>query len=276
MKFKKQIKFILTLFKKGIKNRMKQVGFFLEVVRFKKDLKICPICDSRVGFNKISDFYLDKFQEHELVYSINQFETLNIENYKCKKCGASDRDRLISLYLKKFFKNNESKACLLDFAPSKPLFHFVKNLNINYRSADLYMEDVDDIVDIRDMKIYEDNTFDIFICSHILEHIDKDIKAMNELYRITKKNGVGICLVPIVLGLQDSVEHKKYLESEHLRWKYFGQDDHVRMYSKKDFVDRLKSTGFKVNQYGSNYFGKTAFELAGINKKSVLYVVEKK
>ena len=103
----------------------------------------------------------------------------------------------------------------------------------------------------------------------------KDLKAMKELYRITKKKGIGICLVPIMLSLKNSNENKKYLHSEHLRWKYFGQDDHVRMYSKNDFIQRLSVAGFKVNEYGSDYFGDDTFTRNAIDFKSVLYVVEK-
>ena len=146
---------------------------------------------------------------------------------------------------------------------------------MHYRSADLFQDNVDDKVDITDMNIYDDESFDIFICSHILEHVEDDIEAMKELFRITKPNGVGLCLVPIMLSLQSSVENEEYLKSEKLRWKYFGQGDHVRMYSKNDFVYRLQSVGFTVEQCGLDYFGKDIFESSGLDEKSILYVVKK-
>jgi predicted SAM-dependent methyltransferase len=275
MKIKKYKKYVPSSLKRFIKYFMNLTNPSIKIVDNKKDIKFCPICNKETETTKFPNFYLEKFQEHEFIYSPFQFETLNMENYSCKNCGASDRDRLISLYLKRYFEFNKNKISLLDFAPSKSLFQFIKNLNVNYRSADLFMEDVDDKVDIRNMNIYDDNSFDLFICSHVLEHIDDDKKAMKELHRITKKNGVGICLVPIMLSIENSVENKEYLESEHLRWKYFGQNDHVRMYSKKSFINRLKTVGFKVNEYGSDYFGKSTFTRMGIDYKSVLYVVEK-
>ncbi|SDS69424.1 Methyltransferase domain-containing protein [Formosa sp. Hel1_31_208] len=237
--------------------------------------KYCPVCDEQVIISPfLYEYYFGKFFEHGFVYSPFLFETLNLKYYKCDNCGASDRERLIALFIKKHIGNKDNSLKLLDLAPAKSLSKFISRLkNINYRTADLFMDNVDDIVDIKDMHIYDNNSFDMFICSHVLEHIDDDLKAMSELHRILKKNGVGILLVPILLSIEKSVENEEYLESEHLRWKYFGQDDHVRMYSKFDFTQRLKESGFHVEQLGVDYFSKTVFENSGIDMKSVLYVV---
>lgn len=248
---------------------------FMEKINL-KTYSVCPICDFKGGFSKLPEAFLMSYRIHGLVYSLSDFETLNIENYSCKNCGASDRDRLIALYLKKQFEfKNNFNVSLLDLAPSSSLYRIISNFKFNYRSADLYMKNVDDKIDIQEMSIYKDATFDVFICSHILEHVDDDIKAIQELYRITKKNGIGICLVPIPLSLNKTVDDKKYLFSEHLRWKYFGQDDHVRMYSKNDFIQKLSNVGFNVSQLGVEYFGKKNFANHGIDLKSVLYVVKK-
>lgn len=275
MKIKKIKKYIPTSLFKGSKFIVTILKSLKNNNTKSKNLKFCPICATNVEYSKLPNFYIEKFKEHDFVYSLFNFETLNLENYSCNNCGASDRDRLVALYLKNHFDLNHNEIKLLDFAPSGSLFQFLNKFNLSYRSADLYMDNVDDKVDIRDMTIYQDNTFDIFICSHVLEHIDDDITAMEELYRITKKGGFGICLVPIMLDLENSVEDKIYLDNEHLRWKYFGQDDHVRMYSKTDFVSRLENTGFRVCEYGLNYFGKEIFSNTGIDYKSVLYVVKK-
>ena len=235
----------------------------------------CPICFSKEGYLRLPDYYLELYMRYNLNYSISDFETLNIENYSCKKCGATDRDRLIALFLSDYLEaKNENRLKLLDFAPSKSLKKFIDKYNNDYKSADLYMNDVDYNVDIRDMKIFGDSSFDVFICSHVLEHIDDDIAAMKELYRIAKKGGVGILLVPIPLGLSKSVENEEYLLTEALRWKYFGQNDHVRMYSKQDFIERLEKVGFYVKELGKEHFGEK-FHSAGITPRSVLYVVRK-
>lgn len=102
----------------------------------------------------------------------------------------------------------------------------------------------------------------------MLEHVENDRKAMSELYRVLKKGGFGIIMVPILLTLEEDMENKKY-NTEALRWKYFGQNDHVRMYSKKGFVAKLEEAGFKVNQLGVYYFGQDVFHKYGIHPRSV-------
>ena len=50
-------------------------------------------------------------------------------------------------------------------------------------------------------KIDEDNkSFHLIICFHVLEHILDDDKAIKELYRILKKNGILIIQVPLKSG----------------------------------------------------------------------------
>src|SRR5690606_21312945 len=219
--------------------------------------KWCTVCQKNTYFKPFPYHrYFKKYYEHGFVYSPFLFETLNLDSYHCALCGANDRDRLIALYLtrnKAMFSDKEVKV--LDFAPVKALQQFLKQQPfINYRSADLLDETVDDKVDMTHMDIYTDEQFDVFVCSHILEHIVEDIAAMKELYRITRKGGFGMCLVPIMLSIDKANENEAYRDSESLRWKYFGQGDHVRMYSKNDFVSRFESVGFKVEQVGKDYF----------------------
>lgn len=207
-------------------------------------------------------------------YELEDAETLNFKNYTCYGCGINDRDRLYLIYLEKNLNKNE-KYNVVEFAPSPALALFFKKYpNLHHRTSDLFMKNVDDKMDLQDLILYEDEKFDIFICSHILEHVADDNKAIRELYRITKKGGYGIAMVPIIDGLEKTHEDPT-IEDPNLRMKYFGQDDHVRLYSKSDFVKRLENAGFKVKTLGAEYFGTEVFNKNGIALKSVLYIAEK-
>ena len=163
---------------------------------------------------------------------------------------------------------------MLDIAPREALKNFLKSQpSIQYRSMDLLMEDVDDNLDITDMKSYTDDQYDFFICSHVLEHIPDDAAAMKELCRILKPGGKGIVMVPINLELKETMEDA-HCTDLHIRWKYFFQDDHVRMYAKTDF-NRLSAVGFSVEQLDLNWFSKETFKRYAIFPTSVLYVVTK-
>lgn len=235
----------------------------------------CSICQTTLShFRPLPFYFLKEMNEHQHIHSIFQYEMLNLENYECPVCFASDRERLYALYFRQH-KQNSSNKKLLDFAPSSSLRKYLKeNFEFEYRSADLFMADVDDKIDIADMKEYKNESFDIFICSHVLEHIPDDRKAMRELYRILKPNGWGIAVVPINLGLTEVYEDAS-MTSETERWKHFGQDDHLRMYSKQGFVERLEEVGFTVEQLGIDYFGEENFIKHGIQFRAVLYIVHK-
>ncbi len=235
----------------------------------------CPGCKQNwKHFRPIPQEWLKPLYKSGWPYTIDEAETLNHENYTCYGCGITDRDRLYILFFEKMLEK-ENHYDIVEFAPTPALSRLLKKMpNVAHRTSDLFMEDVDDKLDLQDLHLYKDNSFDVFICSHILEHVDDDIKAMKELYRILKPGGFGIAMVPIIQSVTETKEDPS-IKDENLRLKYFGQLDHVRLYAKQDFIERLESVGFKCKLYGADYFGETLFNKSGIINKSLLYIVEK-
>ena len=124
------------------------------------------------------------------------------------------------------------------------------------------------------MSCYLDESFDFLICSHVLEHVWDDAVAIQELFRILSLGGEAIIMAPILLTANITDEDPNEI-CEKERWRRFGQNDHVRMYCKHDFVERLKKGGFQVIQLGVDFFGKNTFSRYGISAKSVLYIGRK-
>lgn len=236
----------------------------------------CTLCKTDLAyFEPLSAKFLKEFYDNQYIHAIFQLETLNFASYSCPHCGGSDRDRLYALYLTEYFDSNRKPINLVEFAPTPQLRRFITCFSqINYRSADLVSDDVDDKVDLTRMDTYLNEQFDFFISSHMLEHIPDDIAAMSELHRILKPGGRGIVMVPVDLSLNEIYENPQII-TEADRWKHFGQFDHVRLYSKAGFVQRLESVGFRVEQLGHSHFGQDKFQNAGIHPRSVLYVVHK-
>jgi SAM-dependent methyltransferase len=242
----------------------------------------CSVCGRRVkAFEPLPEFYTENIRKYG--YPYKEPETCNLEQYLCPVCGASDRDRLYALYLKRYFSSVGGvggRMRVVDFAPFAPLTRRIRKLiarsgsDVAYRTADLYAENVDDKIDITDIKAYGENEVDFFICSHVLEHVPDDRRALRELYRILKPGGGGILMVPIALDL-DETDEDPSVTDEAERWRRFGQDDHVRQYSKGSFLERVREAGFSVHQYGRDFFGARSFAENGISDRSVLYVVEK-
>jgi SAM-dependent methyltransferase len=243
----------------------------------------CAVCDSRLNaFLPLSEFIFDNLQRYGWPFTAEDAETCNVKKYECPSCRASDRDRLYALYLDDYLNGLQSgsKTDIVDFAPASSLSNFIRRKiadsgnNIGYRTADAFADGVDDKVDIMDLRQYEDEQFDFFICSHVLEHVSDDRKALKELYRILKPGGSGILMVPIILSIHE-IDEDPTVVDEGERWRRFGQFDHVRLYSKKGFIERVIETGFLIHEYGREFFGDELFARNGITAQSVLYVVEK-
>lgn len=174
----------------------------------------------------------------------------------CARCGSLNRTRrLWKLLDKEFLKPNQ---IILDFSPSKSLFSKLKERkDITYLSSDFdgsftaqYSFDITDIDQPTEK-------FDLVICYHILEHILDDTKAMSELYRVLKPNGVAIIQTPFKEG---DIYEDYSISSKEDRLKYFGQEDHVRVYSVESLKLRLENAGFTVeartyNESEDNFHG---------------------
>ena len=229
------------------------------------------------AFKPIWRSFHKNIELHGYVHPLTSIETFNITAYSCPACDASDRERLYALYLDREFRalGQGQRYRLVEFAPSVALRRKLNSYPfIEYRSADLFRKTVDDRIDITDMKPYADRSVDFFLCSHILEHVPDDRKAMQELYRILRPGGFGIVMVPLVYGVEETQENPE-INTDTLRWKHYGSGDHLRQFGKRDFLMRLTAARFQVDRLGMEFFGQEAFRSAGIAPDSILYVVRK-
>jgi SAM-dependent methyltransferase len=243
------------------------------------ELYQCPACQQPVKqFLPLAPFYKKKFEEYGYPYTFDDAETLNAGQYNCPHCMANDRNRLYVMYFKERiaeFYQEQDQILLLDIAPSAPLSKFIDQLEkVVHHTADLFTENVDFALDITNMPEIASDSYDILVCSHVLEHVADDSKALSELYRVLKPGGWGILMVPIILAIDETDEDPAVIDPAE-RWRRFGQDDHVRLYSKRGFIQRVQTAGFRLKQLGVEHFGQAAFKRYGITEQSVLYIAEK-
>jgi SAM-dependent methyltransferase len=238
----------------------------------------CPICGTGLkAFLPMWRSYWIHYQQYEYFRSPFAMETFNFGAFACPNCDSTDRERLTALYLDRELPamRNGGRRRLVEFSPAHALHRTVKRYPfVEYRSADLSRPDVDDRFDLTHCP-YADGSVDMFLCSHVLEHIPDDRKAMRELHRILTADGFGVVLVPLFPDTDETHEDPKIVTIEE-RWKYFAGGDHVRQYGKRDFVDRLTAAGFRVDQLGVDFFGKDTFRRHGVAENSVLYVLRKR
>jgi SAM-dependent methyltransferase len=170
-----------------------------------------------------------------------------------------ERHRLLWLYLKNettFFTATKNKK-VLHFAPEQAFYKLFRNQkNIDYTTTDLFSPLADVKADICNLP-FQDNAYDYIFCNHVLEHIPDDSKAMSELFRVLKPNGMAILQIPQDLNRaitfsDDAITNQKE------RAAIFGQYDHVRIYG-RDYFDKLRNIGFKVIE--EDYTNKISPEL---------------
>lgn len=117
--------------------------------------------------------------------------------------------------------------------------------HLDYTTTDLNSPLADVKADICDLP-FDDNSYDVIFCNHVLEHIPDDQKAMKELYRILRPGGMGIFQIPQDLNRETTFEDDSITDKAE-RARIFGQYDHVRIYG-RDYFDKLRSVGFKVEE----------------------------
>ena len=184
-----------------------------------------------------------------------------------------ERHRLLWLYLNEETDFFTKKKKVLHMAPEQCFLKRFQKLNHDYITADLYSPIADVKADITNLP-FDDDSFDVVFCNHVLEHISDDTKAMQELYRVMKKGGMGIFQIPQDLSKEKTFEDDSITDRKE-RAKIFGQYDHVRVYG-RDYFDKLRSIGFEVNEV--DYTKKISAELSDtyrLMKGEILPVVFK-
>lgn len=168
------------------------------------------------------------------------------ENVLSPSTLSLERHRLLWLYLQRETDFFTAPAKVLHFAPEQAFYRRFKKLeNIDYTTTDLNSPLADVKADIGALP-FEDNSFDVILCNHVLEHIPDDTLAMKELYRVLKPGGWGIFQIPQDLKRAETYENNSITDRRE-RARIFGQYDHVRIYG-RDYFDKLRSVGFKVEE----------------------------
>lgn len=170
------------------------------------------------------------------------------ENALSPSTLSLERHRLMWLFLQNetSFFSSKNKLKVLHIAPEQCFLSiFRKQPNLDYLTSDIESPIADVKADICDLP-FEDESFDVIFCNHVLEHIPDDTKAMQELYRVMKTNGFGIFQIPQDLSREKTFEDDSITDAKE-RAKIFGQYDHVRVYG-RDYFDKLRSIGFKVDE----------------------------
>ncbi len=233
----------------------------------------CPVCGGHVSTFK--PFGADVAVARDLrMVSLGRRDAS-----MCPGCASKERDRAIALYLtgrSGWFR--QGPRAILHIAPEEGLGRFLRMLpNVSYLSGDLSPKNSPTPamrrIDVTQIP-FEAGTFDLFICSHVMEHVADDRQAMREVLRILKEGGVAFLQVPYSPILKETREDAAVTEAAD-RLRLYGQADHVRLYG-TDYAERLCEAGFMVDVRGMvELFGEAMVRKNGLTVEECLFVCSK-
>lgn len=177
----------------------------------------CPICNSRIR----------RFRSRRT----------------CPICRSRDRHRLAYVIMQRETDLlTRPQARLLHLAPEPCLTRALRRaLGPRYVDADLHNPRVRLCLDVQQMPL-ADASYDGVYCSHVLEHVQDDLRALTELYRVLRPGGIALIQVPII---RDATFRDPSITTRRERLRVYGQVDHFIAYG-PDFADRVRSRGFDV------------------------------
>ena len=169
------------------------------------------------------------------------------ENVLCPNCLSLERHRLMWFYLTEKSDFFDKPHQVMHIAPEQCfLKRFKKAENLEYITGDLVSPIADHHFDLHDIP-FDEGSFEIIFCNHVLEHVDDDAQCMKELYRVMKPGGWGIFQVPMDTTRDETYEDPSITSPEE-REKHFWQKDHVRLFG-NDYPDKLRAAGFRVEEF---------------------------
>jgi SAM-dependent methyltransferase len=166
----------------------------------------------------------------------------------CPKCGAVERHRLQFLVVQKLCKSyNISQMSILHVAPETFFRSRFEKQFLKYIPIDISKRKINDYqADLRNLP-FKGNTFNFVFASHVLEHIQDDEKAITEIKRVLKPEGIAILQIPIISKKTIEYSYPNPYESDHVRApgldyfekykKYFRK---VIVFSSKDFPEKYQ------------------------------------
>jgi SAM-dependent methyltransferase len=170
----------------------------------------------------------------------------------CPNCGSLERHRLSVLAIKsRNIDIDSNKIKILHVSPDRCIFNYLSGLKCDYYPVDINPDypNIRHVADVTRLP-YPDDYFDVILCNHVLDEVKSDRKALSEVKRTMKNDGILIISSYVNPALSVTKEN---LPSNNVddRKKNYGSDKRFRIYG-KDLIIRLLETNLNPELYSLN------------------------
>ncbi len=211
--------------------------------------KRCQVCESPIRQMQDAGYGFEVLERLQVVGGLKRFAD------KCPVCHSSSRERLVWFWLSQGGRGFRfpDTARIAHFAPEKGLTKRIRDAApANYTAYDFdpsryrHLDHLEQ-ADLSGLHL-PDNSVDLLICNHVLEHVPDVAVALGEIFRVLAPQGVAILQVPIALKLDKTIE-LPLSSTPQERVQLLGQDDHLRLFTAADYPAVLAAAGFEVELF---------------------------
>jgi SAM-dependent methyltransferase len=231
----------------------------------------CPFCKS--AFERFLPFSED-------TEVVRKFEIIGAgfrPNARCPECLSLDRERLVYLYLERAGLLSVSGCRILHIAPERCLGKRLRlDSRLRYVAGDLDRNSgrVTLELDLQYLP-FQNDSFNLVVCNHVLEHIPDDRRALAEITRVLDRSGAAILQTPVSAALESTYEDWSMTTGDQ-RKAAFGQSDHVRIYG-ADYAARLEQSGLRVQVFDAlEEFGADLIERHALIARERIFIGRKR
>lgn len=205
-------------------------------------MPVCAVCEQAV----------DRWSPHPHIAQRSQFMVMveavgsDLSVYQCPHCGCTDRDRHVWLFLTALgIPEQMDGATVLHLAPELHLETRIERCRpARYVRGDLFPSRPSQLkVDVEALQ-FDDASFDLILCNHVLEHVSDPDRALRELHRCLKPGGVLVAQTPFTALLKNTMELVFSPPPVEFAKLFYGQGDHMRLFG-ADIADYFLRAGFQ-------------------------------
>lgn len=151
-------------------------------------------------------------------------ENVIVEASVCPRCRSHARHRALVVYIEELLRAMPEHSSILHFAPERALARaFASHRKHLYVGVDIGRRAVSARADMTAIP-FRSCAFDLVLSSHVLEHVEDERAALDEIARVLAPGGCAVIMVPMVPNWREmpTVEFGRANYQGH--WRQYGSD----------------------------------------------------